>query len=108
MNDLVKYNLERAEESLRNALKHGCDKSDAYLLKQIAEMLNGLKCMQLTSRYAVFNSAVPDDSIKISPNTPWSYYTGSHLPGGAGNDVFSVSKDAFHSGATTSSVMTFS
>jgi hypothetical protein len=105
MNDLVKYNLERAEESLRNALRHGCDKADAYLLKQIAEMLNSLRCMQLTSRYSV--SAVPDDSIKISPNTPWSYYTGDHLPGGAGNDVFSVSKDAFHSGATTSSVINF-
>ncbi|MDA0778252.1 MAG: hypothetical protein O3C19_04185 [Bacteroidetes bacterium] len=111
MNDLVKYQLERAEDALRQALKLGSDKGDAYLLKQVAEMINELRCMEITSRYNPV-SVTADDSIKISTpaagdQAPYYYTGGDFAESYVGSPAFSTSSDAINFGSTNGSVISF-
>ena len=100
MNDSVKYQLERAEDALRTALKFGAETENTYLLRNITETINTISGWR--SNYK-FNSTkkVQEDSIKFNTNfcsgafslsdsgldeMPYNY-VGSHVKGGAGEDV---------------------
>lgn len=43
MIDTVRYQIERAEDALRTALKLGAETEDPYLLKNISETINTIK-----------------------------------------------------------------
>ena len=102
MQDNVKYQLEKAESALREALSLGGSKEDTYLLKHIAETLSTINGWygvfgQQSPRYNVNKTRV-GDSIQFDMGVvggmdemPASYYgaAGDRVVGGAGNDVIS-------------------
>jgi hypothetical protein len=67
MNDSVKYQLERAVDALRTAVKLGASVEDAYLLRNIVETINTIEGWQTSSRYKYnISKETIDDSIKFT------------------------------------------
>ena len=102
MLDTVKYQLDKAEDALRTALKLGAATEDPYLLKNIAETINNIKTWSFSYRYNVTKETA-NDSIKFNMSSTnlsnltnldlgldeQPYYVGSHIKGAMGNDVIS-------------------
>lgn len=96
MLDTVKYQLDRAEDSLRAALKLGAATEDPYLLRNIAETINTVKIWSIGYKYNVTKETT-NDSIKFNMSATnfdlgldeQPYYVGSHVKGAMGNDVIS-------------------
>ena len=99
MLDTVKYQLDKAEDALRTALKLGAATEDPYLLKNIAETINTVKIWSFSYRYNVTKETT-NDSIKFNMASTnltnldlgldeQPYYVGSHIKGAMGNDVIS-------------------
>jgi len=108
MQDKVKYQLEKAESALREALSLGGSKEDPYLLRHIAETLSSINSWhnvfgQQSPRYNLNKTRVGDsirfdmgvvggmDHTSGMDEMPVSYYgaAGDRVVGGAGNDVIS-------------------
>lgn len=102
MIDPVKYQLERAEDALRTAIKLGAETEDPYLLKNIAETINTVKGWRDSYRYQVTkettssgikfdlqstNSEVDEYSARYYglDDQPYNYMSG--IQGAAGKDV---------------------
>ena len=85
MNDTVKYQLERAEDALRTALKLGAEKEDPYLLKNISETINTIQTWRGSPRYNL-TKTYEGDQIRFDM-TPVSYYAGSRVQGGMADDI---------------------
>jgi hypothetical protein len=93
MNDTVRYQLERAEDALRTALKLGAEKEDPYLLKNISETINTIQTWRGSPRYNLTKTS-EGDSIRFDltssygeyNNIPCSYY-GSGVRGGMADDI---------------------
>lgn len=51
MNDTVKYQLERAVDALRTALKLGASNEDGYLLRNISETISEIEGWQTAFRF---------------------------------------------------------
>jgi len=99
MLETVKYQLDRAEDSLRTALKLGAATEDPYLLRNIADMVNTVNGWQKTFKYNVTKSTT-NEGIKFNMSSTnlanldlgldeQPYYVGSHVKGAMGNDVIS-------------------
>ena len=99
MLETVKYQLDRAEDSLRAALKLGAATEDPYLLRNIAETINTIKIWSIGYKYNVTKETT-SDSIKFNMSSTnltnldlgldeQPYYVGSHIKGAMGNDVIS-------------------
>lgn len=102
MNDSVKYQLERAEDALRTALKFGAETENPYLLRNITETINTISGWRSNYKFNL-TKKVEEDSIKFNFNSNYSStafsssdygldempynYVGSHVKGGAGEDV---------------------
>jgi hypothetical protein len=99
MNDLVKYQLDKAVDALRTAMKLGADKEDAYLLRNIAETINTIEGWRTSYRYSLNKETKEDGSIKFNLDPEYSYsgidniayYGATGAVGAAGNDVISFS-----------------
>ena len=101
MNDLVKYQLDRAVDALRTAMKLGADKEDAYLLRNIAETINTIEGWRTSYRYSLSKETKEDGSIKFNLDPEYSYsgmdeyparyYGAAGVVGAAGDDVISFS-----------------
>lgn len=92
MNDTVKYQLERAEDALRTALKLGAEKEDPYLLRNISETINTIQTWRGSLRYNLTKTS-EGDSIRFNltpsygnTSIPISYY-GSGVRGGMSEDI---------------------
>jgi len=73
MNDLVKYQLDKAVDALRTAMKLGADKEDAYLLRNIAETINTIEGWRTSYRYSLNKETKDDGSIKFNLDPEYSY-----------------------------------
>ena len=82
MNDQVKYQLERAEDALRQALKFGAEKEDPYLLRNITETINTVTNWRTGFRFNTANS--------IINNIPCSHVD-SGVRGGMAEDLINLS-----------------
>ncbi len=92
MNDTVRYQLERAEDALRTALKLGAETEDPYLLRNISETISTIKNWRGSARYNL-TKTTEGDSIRFDltsrygdNNIPCSYY-GSGVRGGMADDI---------------------
>ena len=101
MLDTVKYQLDKAEDALRTALKLGAATEDPYLLKNIAETINNVKTWSFSYRYNVTKETV-DEEIKFNFSSmndygldemPYNYFGGG-VKGGMGDDVISFTNSA--------------
>jgi hypothetical protein len=96
MNDTVRYQLERAEDALRAALKLGAEKEDPYLLKNISETINTIQTWRGSLRYNMTKTS-EGDSLKFNmtpnygvyTNIPCSY-TESGVRGGMADDILKL------------------
>jgi hypothetical protein len=92
MNDTVKYQLERAEDALRTALKLGAEKEDPYLLKNITETINTIQSWRGSPRYNL-TKTFEGDSIRFDMTPSYGDYnipcpyTGSGVIGGMADDI---------------------
>ena len=100
MLDTVKYQLDKAEDALRTALKLGAATEDPYLLKNIAETINTVKIWSFSYRYNVTKETA-NDSIKFNLSSmndygldemPYNYFGG--VKGGMGDDIISFTNSA--------------
>lgn len=102
MLETVKYQLDRAEESLRSALRLGSAAEDPYLLRNIADMVNTVNGWQKTFKFKYnLDKSTTDQVIKYNFTTPavsnnygldeQPYYVNSRVKGGMGEDVISFS-----------------
>ena len=97
MIDTVKYQLERAEDALRTAMKLGAETEDPYLLKNIAEVVNTISGWRSSYRYNV-TKQITDQGIKFDftsthyglDELPYNY-TGSGVRGGMSDDIITFS-----------------
>jgi hypothetical protein len=97
MIDTVKYQLERAEDALRTAMKLGAETEDPYLLKNIAEVINTISGWQNSYRYNV-TKLTTDEGIKFDftstqyglDELPYSYIS-SGVRGGMSDDIITFS-----------------
>ena len=71
MNDLVKYQLDKAVDALRTAVKLGADKEDAYLLRNIVETINTIEGWQTSLRFKTDTS----NDFFVSSQPPIAYYS---------------------------------
>jgi len=109
MLDTVKYQLDKAEDALRTALKLGAATEDPYLLKNIAETINNVKTWSLCYRYNVTKETT-NDSIKFNMSSTnldlgldeQPYYVNSRVRGGMGEDVISFGGDITTNSSLTS------
>jgi hypothetical protein len=101
MNDSVKYQLERAVDALRTAIKLGASNEDAYLLRNIAETINTIEGWKRSYRYSLTKETQKDGSSKFTmgynPDYNIALYSGmdeycSRYYGAAGDDVTTFSK----------------
>ena len=98
MNDSVRYQIERAEDALRTALKLGAETEDPYLLKNISEAINTIKGWQTSFRYNVKKETTSDGGIKFDlygdpyglDEMPYNYIS-SGVRGGMSDDVITFS-----------------
>ena len=92
MLETVKYQLDRAEDSLRTALKLGAATEDPYLLRNISETINTIKIWSIGYKFNVTKQTT-NDSIKFNLTTTdygldeQPYYVNSRVKGGMGEDV---------------------
>ena len=101
MNDSVKYQLERAEDALRTALKLGAETEDPYLLRNISESINTIKGWRGNFR---FNTPKTKKStnyeqglFSVTSGPTYGYgsdhfnfdynYINTRVPGGMSHDV---------------------
>jgi len=109
MNDSVKYQLERAEDALRTALKLGAETEDPYLLRNISESINTIKGWRGSSRfntpktkYTLSKSTNYEEGLFNLTSGPTYGYGSDHLnfdynyintrvPGGMSDDVITFS-----------------
>jgi hypothetical protein len=96
MTDTVKYQLERAQDALREALSLGAKEEDPYLLRQITETLERIKGWTVSSRFALTKEP-EGDSIRFNfgydygvDEIPYTYIS-SGVKGGMGEDVITFS-----------------
>jgi len=98
MNDSVRYQIERAEDALRTALKLGAETEDPYLLRNISEAINTIKGWQSSFRYNV-KKETTSDGIKFDLYSSSNYgldempynYISSGVRGGMSDDVITFS-----------------
>lgn len=74
MNDKVKYQLERAQDALREALSIGGSTEDPYLLKHIAETLSTINGWyfvfgETSGRYNLTKENKPDGNTEFKMTT---------------------------------------
>jgi hypothetical protein len=93
MNDTVRYQLERAEDALRTALKLGAETEDPYLLRNISDTINTIQTWRGSFRYNLTKTSEGDSlRFNLTPsygdynNIPCSY-TGSGVRGGMADDI---------------------
>ena len=96
MTDTVKYQLERAQDALREALSLGAKEEDPYLLRQITETLERIKGWTVSSRFALTKEP-EGDSIRFNfgydygvDEIPYTYIS-SGVKGGLSEDVITFS-----------------
>jgi len=96
MTDTVKYQLERAQDALREALSLGAKEEDPYLLRQITETLERIKGWTVSSRFALTKEP-EGDSIRFNfgydygvDEIPYTYIS-SGVKGGMSEDVITFS-----------------
>lgn len=82
MNDQVRYQLERAEDALRQALKLGAEKEDPYLLRNITETIDTIKNWRGSRRFNTYEPKVTQNSYT---------YVGSGVRGGMSEDLINLS-----------------
>ena len=96
MNDTVRYQVERAEDALRTALKLGAETEDPYLLRNISETINTIKTWQGSARYNVTKTNTSegirfdfksDYGLDENPYT----YCNSGVRGGMSDDIITFS-----------------
>ena len=92
MLDTVKYQLDKAEDALRTALKLGAATEDPYLLKNIAETINNVKTWSFSYRYNVTKETV-DEGIKSNLSSGYDYGLGIMPYNFISNDVKSEMKN---------------
>jgi hypothetical protein len=96
MNDTVRYQLERAEDALRTALKLGAETEDPYLLRNISETISTIKNWRGSARYNLTKTS-EGDSIRfdISSNYAADFgdynYISSGVRGGMSDDIITFS-----------------
>jgi hypothetical protein len=97
MTDTVKYQLDRAQDALREALSLGAKEEDPYLLRQITETLERIKGWTVSSRFVKVTKETEGDSIRFNygydygvDEIPYNYIS-SGVHGGAGEDVITFS-----------------
>jgi hypothetical protein len=98
MNYLVKYQLERAEDALRTALKLGAETEDPYLLKNISESINTIKGWQTNFRYNITKETT-SSGINFDLSSSFDYgldempynYINSGVKGGMSDDIITFS-----------------
>ena len=88
MTDTVKYQLERAEDALRAALKLGAETEDPYLLRNITDTINTIKNWRVSSRYSATKIQSKYD-FTVSEN-PYNYIS-SGVRGGMSDDIITFS-----------------
>ena len=71
----VKYQLQRAQDALRTALKYGAETENPHLLRHIAESLSEIDSWLFT--FTDFSKESNDDTItfNIPTQPPIAYYT---------------------------------
>lgn len=95
MNDSVRYQIERAEDALRTALKLGAETEDPYLLRNISETINTIKNWRGNFRYNITKETT-DQGIKFDlyssglDENPYNYIS-SGVRGGMSDDVITFS-----------------
>jgi hypothetical protein len=96
MNDTVKYQLERAEDALRTALKLGAETEDPYLLRNITETINTIRTWRGSLRYNLTKTTT-SEGIKFNltsnyglDENPYNYIS-SGVRGGMSDDVITFS-----------------
>jgi len=92
MNDYVRYQIERAEDALRTALKLGAETEDPYLLRNISETINTIRNWRSSSRYNVTKETT-DQGIKFEyglDENPYNYIS-SGVRGGMSDDIIKFS-----------------
>lgn len=96
MNDSVRYQIERAEDALRTALKLGAETEDPYLLRNISETINTIKNWRGSFRYNITKETT-DQGIKFDlyssglDEIPYNYIS-SGVRGGMSDDVITFSQ----------------
>ena len=97
MTDSVKYQLERAQDALREALSLGAKEEDPYLLRQISETLERIKGWTTNSRFIKVTRETEGDSIRFNygydygvDEMPYNYIS-SGVRGGMSDDVITFS-----------------
>jgi hypothetical protein len=93
MTDSVKYQLERAQDALREALSLGAKNEDPYLLRQITETLERVKGWTTNSRFVKVTRETEGDSILFNygydygvDEIPYNYIN-SGVRGGMAEDI---------------------
>ena len=96
MIDTVRYQLEKAEDALRTALKLGAETEDPYLLKNISETINTIKTWQGSARYNVTKTNT-SEGIRFDftsnyglDEIPYNYIS-SGVRGGMSDDIITFS-----------------
>lgn len=92
MNDSVRYQIERAEDALRTALKLGAETEDPYLLKNISETINTIRNWRSSFRYNITKETT-NQGIKFDlglDENPYTYIN-SGVRGGMSDDVITFS-----------------
>lgn len=95
MNDSVRYQIERAEDALRTALKLGAETEDPYLLRNISETINTIKNWRGSFRYNITKETT-DQGIKFDlyssglDSTNYNYIN-SGVRGGMSDDIITFS-----------------
>ena len=92
MIDTVRYQLEKAEDALRTALKLGAETEDPYLLKNISETINTIQNWRGSARYNVTKTDT-NDGIRFDfksnyglDENPYNYIS-SGVRGGMSDDI---------------------
>jgi len=96
MNDTVKYQLERAEDALRTALKLGAETEDPYLLRNITETINTIRTWRGSLKYNL-KKTTTSEGIKFDMSSSYGLdempynYISSGVKGGMGDDIITFS-----------------
>ena len=96
MNEQVRYQLERAEDALRTALKLGAETEDPYLLRNISDTINTIQSWRGSLRYNL-SKTQEGDSIRFNITSEYGLdeipynYISSGLRGGMSDDIITFS-----------------
>ena len=92
MTDSVRYQLERAEDALRTALKLGATTEDPYLLRNISDTINTITGWTRNYKFNVTKETT-DKGIKFDfgvDEMPYNYIN-SGVRGGMSDDIITFS-----------------